>query len=92
MSPEFDSFADIPWTNQLVDFVKEILAQERVKLVGVCFGHQIIGRAMGARVGRNEEQGWEVSVTDVDFTPEGRKVFEGKEVLVSGPFCFFLVW
>ncbi|KAL8902533.1 MAG: hypothetical protein Q9207_004609 [Kuettlingeria erythrocarpa] len=36
---------------------------------------------MGARVGRNEEQGWEVSVTDVDLTSEGRKVFEGKEVL-----------
>lgn len=80
---EYDSFVDIPWTNQLVDFVKKILAQDRVKLVGVCFGHQIIGRAMGAKVGRNEEQGWEVSVTDVDLTPEGQKVFEGKEVLVS---------
>ncbi|KAL8756380.1 MAG: hypothetical protein Q9184_004521 [Pyrenodesmia sp. 2 TL-2023] len=78
---KFDSFADIPWTNQLVEFVKKILAQDRVKLVGVCFGHQIIGRAMGAKVGRNEEQGWEVSVTDVDLTPEGQKVFEGKEVL-----------
>ncbi|KAL8930929.1 MAG: hypothetical protein Q9208_000030 [Pyrenodesmia sp. 3 TL-2023] len=80
---KFDSFANIPWTNQLVDFVKKILAQDRVKLVGVCFGHQIIGRAMGARVGRNEEQGWEVSVTDVDLTSEGQKVFEGKEVLVG---------
>lgn len=80
---EYDSFASIPWTNQLVDFVKSILAQNRVKLVGVCFGHQIIGRAMGAKVGRNEAQGWEVSVTDVDLTEQGKKVFEGKDTLVS---------
>ncbi|KAL8644607.1 MAG: hypothetical protein Q9210_007167 [Variospora velana] len=36
---------------------------------------------MGAKVGRNEESGWEVSVTDVDLTTEGKKVFEGKNVL-----------
>ncbi|KAL9582703.1 MAG: hypothetical protein Q9212_003148 [Teloschistes hypoglaucus] len=78
---EFDSFADIPWTNKLVDYVKEILAQDRVRLVGVCFGHQIIGRAMGARVGRNDSQGWEVSVTDVDLTAEGKELFDGKDVL-----------
>ncbi|KAL8714488.1 MAG: hypothetical protein Q9225_006564 [Loekoesia sp. 1 TL-2023] len=76
-----DSFADIPWTNKLVDFVKSVLAQDRVRLVGVCFGHQIIGRAMGARVGRNKDQGWEVSVTDVELTEQGREVFEGKDVL-----------
>ena len=38
---------------------------------------------MGARVGRNDSQGWEVSVTDVDLTLEGKKVFEGKDTLVS---------
>ncbi|KAL9576111.1 MAG: hypothetical protein Q9203_007801, partial [Teloschistes exilis] len=80
---KFDSFADIPWTNKLVDYVKEILAQDRVRLVGVCFGHQIIGRAMGAQVGRNESQGWEVSVTDVDLTEEGKKLFDGKDTLQS---------
>lgn len=82
---EHDSFADVPWTNQLVAYVRQILAQARVKLVGVCFGHQIIGRAMGAKVGRNDNPaGWEVSVTDVDLTAEGRKVFDqGKDVLVS---------
>ncbi|KAL8694833.1 MAG: hypothetical protein Q9218_000592 [Villophora microphyllina] len=78
---KFDSFADIPWTNKLVEYIKEILAQDRVKLVGVCFGHQIIGRAMGAKVGRNEKQGWEVSVIDVDLTAEGKHLFGGKDVL-----------
>ncbi|KAI4268860.1 MAG: hypothetical protein L6R35_006721 [Caloplaca aegaea] len=79
---KFDSFADVPWTNSLVAYVRKILAQDRVKLVGVCFGHQIVGRAMGAKVGRNEGgSGWEVSVTDVHLTTEGIKVFdeEGKK-------------
>ncbi|KAL8996850.1 MAG: hypothetical protein Q9169_003752 [Polycauliona sp. 2 TL-2023] len=78
-----DSFATNPWTNALVSFVQEILAQQRVKLIGVCYGHQIIGRAMGAKVGRNDSQGWEVSVTDVDLTAQGKALFskEGKNVL-----------
>lgn len=38
---------------------------------------------MGAKVGRNESQGWEVSVTDVDLTAEGKKLFDGKDTLVS---------
>ncbi|KAL8932096.1 MAG: hypothetical protein Q9211_006534, partial [Gyalolechia sp. 1 TL-2023] len=85
---KYDSFASIPWTDQLVDFVKSILAQHRVKLVGVCFGHQIIGRAMGAPVGRNEAQGWEVSVTDVDLTEQGKELFEGKDTLMHKDIVF----
>lgn len=81
---EHDSFATTPWTTALVTLVQKVLAQDRVKLIGVCFGHQIIGRAMGAKVGRNVSKGWEVSVTDVDLTTEGKEFFkDGKDVLVS---------
>lgn len=84
LNTEHDSFASTPWTTALVTFVEKVLAQHRVKLIGVCFGHQIIGRAMGAKVGRNVSKGWEVSVTDVDLTTEGKEFFkEGKDVLVS---------
>ena len=41
-------------------------------------------------MGRNEAQGWEVSVTDVQLTEKGKDVFEGKEVLVSFFLSFFL--
>lgn len=36
---------------------------------------------MGAKVGRNVSKGWEVSVTDVDLSPEGQNYFkkEGKD-------------
>lgn len=77
---EHDSFADIPWTNKLVDFTRKVLAQDRVRLVGVCYGHQIIARAMDVKVGRSD-RGWEIAVCDVDLTPKGQEVF-GKQKLV----------
>ena len=67
----------------MVDFVKEVLAQDRVKIVGVCYGHQIVGRALGAKVARSESGAWEVSVCQVIQTEKGKELFGGKDVLVS---------
>ena len=70
-----------------MDFVKKILfEQKRVRLVGVCFGHQIIGRALGQKVGRSEG-GWEISVTPMRLTEKGREVGEEVERNVDCPVC-----
>lgn len=74
-----NSFEDIPWINTLVDFTAKILEQNRIRTIGVCFGHQIVGRAMGVEVGRNDD-GWEVAVNDFDLSETGRRLF-GKEKL-----------
>ena len=76
-----NSFEDEPWILKLVDFTKKILEQRRVRIIGVCFGHQIVGRAMGAKVARSDK-GWEISVTAVDLTKKGQQLF-GKTSLVS---------
>ncbi|OAX79779.1 hypothetical protein ACJ72_05899 [Emergomyces africanus] len=76
-----NSFDDIPWINRLVDFTSKILAQDRVRIIGVCFGHQIIGRALGVKVGPNEG-GWEVAVHDMELTSKGKELF-GVEKLVT---------
>ena len=76
-----NSFDDSPWILKLVDFTKKALAQERVRIIGVCFGHQIVGRAMGAKLGRNPD-GWEAAVYDMSLTAKGKEVFE-KDMLVS---------
>lgn len=79
---EHNSFDDDPWILKLVDFTKKLLAQDRVRIVGVCFGHQILGRAAGAKVGRSDD-GWEISVLPVELTRKGKEIF-GQEKLVSG--------
>jgi GMP synthase (glutamine-hydrolysing) len=55
------AYEDVPWIVKLVDFVKQQLnAPIKKKLVGICFGHQIIARAAGGICAKNPK-GWEVS-------------------------------
>lgn len=75
-----NAFEDDAWIIKLVEFVKGILDQRRVRIIGVCFGHQIVGRAMGAKVDRSDK-GWEVSVTAIDLTKRGQELF-GRPSLV----------
>ncbi len=51
-----DSFSDEPWVRALRERVTGLLAQ-RKKLLGICFGHQLIAHCLGAQVGR-APNGW----------------------------------
>lgn len=76
------AYLDDEWIVKLVAFTRKALATNgRVKVVGVCFGHQIVGRALGVKVDRNDK-GWEVSVTEIKLSETGRAVF-GSDTLVS---------
>lgn len=75
------AYLDDEWIVKLVAFTRKALATNgRVKVVGVCFGHQIVGRALGVKVDRNDK-GWEVSVTEIKLSETGRAVF-GSDTLV----------
>jgi GMP synthase-like glutamine amidotransferase len=60
-----DSFSDEPWVVELRQRVTGLLRQKK-KMVGVCFGHQLIAYCLGAPVGR-APQGWGVGRLTYDW-------------------------
>jgi len=75
-----NAYDDTPWIVRLVEYTRMVLTeQKRVRMVGVCFGHQIFARALGVEVVRNDA--WEASVVPVPLNDDGKRLFEGIETL-----------
>ena len=49
-----------PWIEILMEFVRELNEQQK-KLIGICFGHQLVAQALGGRVEKSPK-GWGVGV------------------------------
>ncbi|KAI3332394.1 putative class I glutamine amidotransferase [Xylariaceae sp. AK1471] len=78
---KYNAFDNDEWIIHLVQFTKRCLEGGRIRVIGVCFGHQIIGRALGAELGRNT-RGWEISVIEHELTDEGKKVFNMEKMSI----------
>ncbi|MBC7156882.1 MAG: type 1 glutamine amidotransferase [Rhodobacteraceae bacterium] len=91
-------YDEAPFIPPLMDFIRTACAQG-VPLVGICFGHQAIAKALGAEVAK-APGGWEVGARRYDF--EGRPLRlnawhqdqvlslpPGAEVVASHPACPF---
>ncbi|KAG8221557.1 class I glutamine amidotransferase-like protein [Butyriboletus roseoflavus] len=69
------AYEDIEWINNLVAYVKRIVTEKpSLKVFGICFGHQIIARALGGSCVQNNGL-WEVAVTTVQLAPLGKAIF-----------------
>ncbi len=91
------AYEDHPWIRPLEELIRAAYV-EHVPLVGVCFGHQIIAQALGARV-EKFPGGWSVGRQVYDFDGHGSlalnawhqdqvvSVPQGAEVTARSPCC-----
>ncbi|KAJ8764758.1 hypothetical protein K2173_009156 [Erythroxylum novogranatense] len=61
-----DAHGNDPWICKLIILLKKLDAMKK-KILGICFGHQILGRALGGKTGR-AISGWDIGVTTIHFT------------------------
>jgi len=64
---KFGAYEDLPWIPPLETFIRTAYAAD-IPLVGVCFGHQILAKALGGTVEKYSD-GW--SVGRVEYNLEG---------------------
>lgn len=66
---------DLPWIHKVMQFIRELYDMQCVdinapKLVGICFGHQLINRALGGRVAKNECNKFILKQGDINISNE----------------------
>jgi GMP synthase-like glutamine amidotransferase len=66
-----------PWITMLKDFVVK-LDSAGCKIIGICFGHQIVAEALGGKVESNP-LGWEVGNTVLSVNELGMKLIDGMQ-------------
>ncbi|KAL9005308.1 MAG: hypothetical protein Q9188_001899 [Gyalolechia gomerana] len=72
----YDAHGDNPWILKLVDLIQTLWQQRPdIRFSGVCFGHQILCRALGAKIESTPNSKWELAHTPIALTPIGAKLF-----------------
>ncbi|KAK4476935.1 hypothetical protein RD792_016104 [Penstemon davidsonii] len=62
-----DAYGNDVWISKLVILLLKLDAMKK-KILGICFGHQILGRALGGKVSR-ATAGWDIGITKVHLKP-----------------------
>ncbi|KAL1745215.1 class I glutamine amidotransferase-like protein [Schizophyllum fasciatum] len=76
------AYEDTPWITRLVAWVRALARDRpRVRIFGICFGHQIVARALGGACAPAGT--WEVGPTAVRLTDVGRAIFGREELCLQ---------
>ncbi|XP_057968047.1 gamma-glutamyl peptidase 5-like [Malania oleifera] len=65
----FDSYANDYWILKLCFLLQTLDAMEK-KILGICFGHQVLCRALGGKVGK-AYSGWDIGLRKVRMVRKG---------------------
>lgn len=61
-----DAYGDDFWILELCFLLQTLFAMQK-KVLGICFGHQVLCRALGGKVAKSKS-GWDIGVREVSFT------------------------
>lgn len=73
-------YDDLPWIEDLIAFLRGL--NRRTKLVGICFGHQIMAEAFGGQV-RKSEKGWGLGLHRYDIHERAPWMDSARQVAVA---------
>lgn len=76
----YSAYSEDEWVVNLVAFVQSAF-DKKVPVVGICFGHQLVARALGAKVAPGFG-GWEIGPSKINLSKTGQELF-GKSEIVS---------
>jgi len=77
------AYEDIEWINNLVAYIAHIAqTKPHIKIIGICFGHQIIARALGGECVPNGGR-WELGPTRLRLTDLGKRIFNSDELTIQ---------
>ncbi|KAK4415147.1 Gamma-glutamyl peptidase 5 [Sesamum alatum] len=63
-----DAYGDEHWILELCFLLQTLFAMQK-KVLGICFGHQVLCRALGGKVARSDS-GWDIGVRTVSLTED----------------------
>ncbi|KNG44675.1 hypothetical protein TW65_08600 [Stemphylium lycopersici] len=73
----WDAHGDDPWILKLMQFIRDVwINRPDIRFTGICFGHQILCRTLGATVKPQKNGEWELSHQPIYLSNIGRELFD----------------
>ncbi|OIW32757.1 class I glutamine amidotransferase-like protein [Coniochaeta ligniaria NRRL 30616] len=72
----YDAHGDNQWILDLMHLIRDLwVRRPDIKFSGICFGHQLLSRLLGAEVSPHPAEEWELAHSRIDLAEVGQRLF-----------------